>query len=256
MTFTTSFRKALAAIGVLGAVLLAGPGAQAQSASEAAGLTREQVETIVREYLRDNPEVVIKAIETYQEKQHLAEQQQRKEALSLRRAAIFEDPMAPTNGVTDADVTLVEFFDYQCGYCKKVFPDIMAIMKDDKKLRVVFKELPILGPESVVAARGAIAANKQGKYMDYHRAIMDLRGKLSEERILQAAAEAGLDMARLTKDMKAPEVDRYLRSNLQLAQEIGVSGTPAMFIGSQFVPGAIDRETMVQLIEQERKAGG
>ena len=239
---------------VLLAFLGMGAAASAQSASDAAGLTKEQVESIVRDYLRENPEVVIEAIDAYRAKQELAQEQQREQALAARRAEIFEDPMAPTNGVTDADVTLVEFFDYQCGYCKKIFPDILAVMESDKKLRVVFKELPILGPDSVTAARAAMAAHKQGKYMAYHQAVMDLRGKLSEKRILEAAANAGLDMDRLVKDMKAPEVDEYLRANLRLAQEIGVTGTPAMFIGDQFIPGAIDRENLVQLIEQERKA--
>lgn len=239
---------------VLLAFLGMGAAASAQSAPDAAGLTKEQVESIVRDYLRENPEVVIEAIDAYRAKQELAQEQQREQALAARRAEIFEDPMAPTNGVTDADVTLVEFFDYQCGYCKKIFPDILAVMESDKKLRVVFKELPILGPDSVTAARAAMAAHKQGKYMAYHQAVMDLRGKLSEKRILEAAANAGLDMDRLVKDMKAPEVDEYLRANLRLAQEIGVTGTPAMFIGDQFIPGAIDRENLVQLIEQERKA--
>ncbi len=244
--------KAAALIAFLGV----SSGAFAQSANEAAGLTEEQVQTIVRDYLRENPEIVIEAIEAYQTKQRLAEQQHREQALASKRNQIFEDPMAPTNGVTDADVTLVEFFDYQCGYCKKVFPDILAIMESDKKLRVVFKELPILGPESVIAARGAIAAHKQDKYMAYHQALMDMRGKLTEQRILQAAAEAGLDMTRLAKDMAAPEVDEYLRSNLKLAQEIGVTGTPAMFVGKQFIPGAVDRKTLIDLIEEERNSAG
>lgn len=248
--------KPLLQASALVAFLFAGTGAFAQSSNDASGLTKEQVETIVRDYLRENPEVVIEAIEAYRAKQQLAEEQMREQALAAKRDQIFEDPMAPTNGVTDADVTLVEFFDYQCGYCKKVFPDIMAVMEDDKKLRVVFKELPILGPESVIAARAGMAAHKQGKYMAYHQAVMDLRGKLSEKRIMQAAAEAGLDMERLAKDMASPEIDDYLRANLQLAQEIGVNGTPAMFIGNQFIPGAIDRKTLVHLIDQERKAGG
>ncbi|RVU38054.1 DsbA family protein [Hwanghaeella grinnelliae] len=238
------------------AFLITGAGAFAQSSNDAAGLTEDQIRTIVRDYLLENPEVVIDAIKTYQAQQKLAEEAQTAQALAAKRDQIFEDPMAPTNGVTDADVTLVEFFDYQCGYCKKVFPDIMAVMEDDKKLRVVFKELPILGPESVIAARGAMAAQKQGKYMAYHQAVMDLRGKLSEQRILQAAAEAGLDVDLLVKDMESPEIDDYLRSNLQLAQEIGVTGTPAMFIGEQFIPGAIDRQTLIHLIAEERKAAG
>lgn len=248
--------KPLLRAAALIAFLGAGTGAFAQTAKDAAGLTEEQVQNIVRDYLRENPEIVIEAIEAYRAKQQLAEQQHREQALASRRDQIFEDPMAPTNGVTDADVTLVEFFDYQCGYCKKVFPDIMAIMESDKKLRVVFKELPILGPESVIAARGAMAAHRQDKYMAYHQAVMDLRGKLTEQRILQAAADAGLDMARLTEDMKAPEVDEYLRANLKLAQEIGVTGTPAMFVGEQFIPGAVDRETLIGLIEEARKAAG
>lgn len=234
--------------------LAAGGSALAQSGTDA-GLTEEQVKTIIRDYLQENPEVVIDAIKTYQANQQLAEERQRQEALASKRALIFDDPMAPTNGVTDADVTLVEFFDYQCGYCKKVFPDIMAVMQKDTKLRVVFKELPILGPASVIAARGAMAAHKQGKYMAYHAAVMDMRGQITEGRIMQAAAELGLDTDQLAKDMKSPEVEAYLRSNLQLAQEIGVTGTPAMFVGDQFVPGAIDRQTLEQLIAEARTGG-
>lgn len=237
------------------AFLTIGNGVHAQTAGDH-GLTEEQVQQIVRDYLLENPEIVIEAIETYQRNQRLAEEQKREQALSSKRKELFEDPLAPTNGVTDADVTLVEFFDYQCGYCKKIFPDIVAVMENDKKLRVVFKELPILGPASIVAARGAMAAHKQGKYMAYHQAVMDMRGKLTEDRILQAAAEVGLDMAQLAEDMADPAIDEYLRANLRLAEEVGVTGTPAMFVGKQFVPGAVDRATLMQLIAEERKSAG
>ncbi len=230
--------------------------ARAQSASDTPVLTEEQVQQIVRDYILENPEVIIEAVQSYRAKQKLAEEQQRTAALVAKREEIFNDPLAPTNGVTDADVTIVEFFDYQCGYCKKIFPDMMAVMAQDKKIKVVFKELPILGPESVVAARAALAAKKQGKYMDFHVALMDLRGSLSEKRILQTAEEVGLDAAQLAADMDDPEIGAYLRANLELANQVGINGTPSLFVGETFVPGYIDRDTLVSLIAKAREANG
>ncbi len=222
------------------------------SAAEAAGLSKEQVEEIVRDYLLANPEIVMQAMERHRENERIAEVARREAAMEAMAARIFENPEAPDNGVTDYDVTLVEFFDYQCHYCKKVFSDLVAVMEADPKLRVVFKELPILGPESTIAARAALASRKQGKYLEFHIELMDMRGPLTEDRVYRTAESLGLDVEKLKADMYAPEIGRMLRENMEIAQQIGVNGTPAMLVGRRFVPGAVDRATMERLIESAR----
>ncbi len=231
-------------------------GAPAAAQEVATPLSKGEVEQIVRDYLLKNPEIVIEAIQSYQAQQQLAEQQKRQEALAGLRDRIYNDPNSPDNGVTDYDVTLIEFFDYQCHYCKKIFPDLVSVMDGDKRLRVVFKELPILGPASTFAARAALAARKQGRYMEFHMALMDLRGQLSDQRVMRTAAEVGLDTAQLSADMNDPEVEAQIRSNLNIAQEVGISGTPALLIGNKFIPGFIDKATMLQLVAEVRETQG
>lgn len=249
--------RTLLVAGICIAAVGAAFSASAQDKPNAAdGLSKSQVESIVRDYLIENPEVVIQAIEAYQARQRVAEQQQRERAMADLRDRIFNDPASPDNGASEYDVTLVEFFDYQCHFCKKVFPDLMAVMETDKRLRVVFKELPILGPESTVAARAALAARKQGKYLEFHFALMDLRGQLTERRIMRTAQEVGIDTVQLARDMQAPEVAEQIQSNLDIAQQVGINGTPAMLIGNQFIPGAIDKATMEQLIAEVRASQG
>jgi len=228
--------------------------AAAQQAADT--MDKEQIEQIVRDYLLKNPEIVIQAIEGYQAQQRLAEHQKRQQALAELRERIYNDPNSPDNGVTDYDVTMIEFFDYQCHYCKKIFPDLVSVMDGDKRLRVVFKELPILGPASTYAARAALAARKQGKYMEFHTALMDLRGQLNEQRVMRTAAEIGLDTEQLAADMNDPEVEAQIRSNLSIAQEVGINGTPAMLIGNKFIPGAIDRAQMLKLVAEVRETQG
>ena len=126
-------------------------------------------------------------------------------------------------------------------------------MKTDKNIRVILKELPILGPVSRFAARAAMAADRQNKYFDYHVALMSLRGRLTEKRVMETAAKVGLDIKRLVKDMAAPEIDRYLDETLQLAETLGINGTPAFLFGDQLVPGAIDETRMRQYIANARK---
>ena len=242
------FMAAMVAFGLSGAPALA------QEA--AAPLSKGEIEQIVRDYLLKNPEIVIEAIEGYQAQQRLAEHQQRQQALADLRERIYNDPNSPDNGVTDYDVTMIEFFDYQCHYCKKIFPDLVSVMDGDRRLRVVFKELPILGPASTFAARAALAARKQGKYMEFHTALMDLRGQLSDQRVMRTAAEIGLDTAQLAADMDDPAVEAQIRSNLNIAQEVGITGTPALLIGNKFIPGAIDKATMLELVAEVRETQG
>ena len=199
-----------------------------------------------------NPEVMIEVLEAAKEKLSSDSQAQRTKALAERRQEIFEDPNAPVAGNPEGDVTLVEFFDYRCPYCKQVAPAIQALLSEDKQLRVVYKELPVLGPESVTAARATLAARKQGKYEALHRALLETKGQINETAILNAAKSAGIDAERLKRDMAAPEIDQMLQANHQLAAALEIRGTPGFVIGDEIVPGAVSVDALRQLIATAR----
>lgn len=212
----------------------------------------EAIRTIVREYLRENPEVIIEALQEYERREEEARLAEQTAAMEKYVWALNNDPTSPDNGVDGGDVTLVEFFDYQCGYCKRLFPSLVEVMDGDQMLRVVFKELPILGPASTFAARAALAAQKQDKYMEFHSALMDLRGQLSEAAVMKTAREIGLDPVQLSADMRDPGIQEHLDRNRQIAEAIGVTGTPAMVVGTQLIPGALDKNGLKQIIARVR----
>ncbi|MGE0260857.1 MAG: DsbA family protein [Alphaproteobacteria bacterium] len=244
------FRRA-----ALGLPLVLGPALAAPPALAADAFSAEQrkaIEAIVRDYLIKNPEVIIEVIEAAKEKLSSDAQAQRAKTLAERRQEIFEDPNAPVAGNPKGDVTLVEFFDYRCPYCKQVAPSIEALLGDDKQLRVVYKEFPVLGPDSVTAARAALAARKQGKYEALHQALMGMKGQINEAAILGAAKSVGIDVERLKRDMAAPEIDQMLKANHQLAAALDINGTPGFVIGDEVVPSAVGIDTLRQLIATAR----
>lgn len=226
---------------------LSGPAA-AQTADKKA------IEEIVRQYILEHPEIIAEALERLQERERLAQEQAQRQALQQSAAMLYRNPMTPEHGNPNGDAVIVEFFDYQCGYCKRVFPAFMSVVESDKNLRVIWKELPILGPVSRFASRAAMASAEQGKYFDYHVALMSLRGRLTEKKVMETAKNVGLDMNRLIKDMGSAKIDRYLDETLQLAESLGINGTPAFLIGNQLVPGAISADQMRQIIAQTRKS--
>ncbi len=228
----------------------------ALAAAEFSTEQRQAIEAIVRDYLIKNPEVMLEVLEAAKEKISGEAQAQRAAALAERRHDIFEDPNAPVVGNPQGDVTLVEFFDYRCPYCKQVAPAIEALLAEDKQLRVVYKELPVLGPESVTAARAALAARKQGKYEALHRALMQVKGQINEAAIFNAAKSAGIDVERLKRDMTAPDIDRMLQANHQLAAALDIRGTPGFVIGDEIVPGAVSIDALRQLIAAARNEKG
>jgi protein-disulfide isomerase len=227
--------------------------APAAAQSPAATLSREQIEQIVREYLLSNPEIIVEAIEGLEEKRRRATQDSQREALAAKRDQIFNDPGAPVAGNPGGDVTVVEFFDYRCPYCKQVAQPLAQLIKEDGKVRFVFKELPVLGPDSVLAARAALAARLQGKYVEMHEALLRHRGAYDDQAIARIAAEVKLDASRLKVDMAKPEITAMLDKNRQLARDLAVTGTPAFVIGNVVVPGAIDLETLKKLVAEARQ---
>jgi protein-disulfide isomerase len=216
-------------------------------------LSREQIEQIVREYLLANPVVIIEAVEGLEEKRRREAEAGQRDALKAKQAQIFNDPDAPVAGNPQGDVTLVEFFDYRCGYCKQVAPALAQLLKSDSKLRFVFKELPILGPDSIVAARGALAARLQDKYVPMHEALIRHRGSFDEQTVLRIASEVGLDVALLKADMAKPELNAIIEKNRQLARDLAINGTPAFVIGDKVIPGAVDLNTLRKLVADARQ---
>tara|TARA_B110000208_G_scaffold111283_1_gene137386 strand:+ start:147 stop:743 length:597 start_codon:yes stop_codon:yes gene_type:complete len=174
--------------------------------------------------------------------------------LSSRRDVLERDPNAPVLGNVDGDVTIVEFFDYNCPYCKRVKPEIQALMAADPDIRLVCREWPILGEGSVFAARAALAARNQGKYEEFHWAIMGLQGRAEEASILNAAVEIGLDADKLRADMDAPEINEHIQTSMELAAALGFNGTPSFVIGEALVPGFIKTVQFEGYVEGAREA--
>ena len=226
----------------------------ASTASAADLPNKEALNEAIRSYILENPGVIVEALEKLERQEREAREKAAADALANRHDDIFNHPMTPVTGNKDGDITVVEFFDYQCGYCKRTMQSVLDIQEEDPKVRVVWKELPILGPASDYAARAAMAAKKQGKYLDFHIAIMGSRGPLTPDSIMKHASKVGLDLDRLKEDMKDPEIDKYLRDTLQLAQELGINGTPGFIIGERLVPGAISKDQMKQIIAEARGA--
>jgi len=224
----------------------------AHAAEPAGGPSREAIEQIVREYLLAHPEVVAEALRALEARQRADKRQRVSTAIRAHRDELLADPGTPVGGDPQGDVTIVEFFDYRCGYCRSVAPIVKQLLRQDKRIRVVYKELPILGPESLLASRAALAAHAQGKYTAFHEALMGAGGPLTSDAIMDIARRSGLDTASLRRDMESPQITALLRRNHALAGALGVTGTPAFIVGDELVPGALDLATLAQLVERAR----
>ncbi len=229
--------------------------AAAQEQSRPGGFAAEQVEgieQIVRDYLLANPEVLIQSLNDFQKRQKVAEKQQQKQSVRASLAALTQDPDSPVMGNPDGDVTIVEFFDYKCPYCKRVAGPLKDVIAADGNIRLVMKEFPILGPQSIKAARAALAVAKQGKYEEFHWALMTRPGDMSDPHIRKVARGVGVDVDRMMADMESPDILAMIARNQELAQTLRITGTPAFVIGDTLVPGALDRKTLEHLVTQAR----
>ncbi len=215
----------------------------------------QAVKDIVRTYLGQHPEVLVDAIRALQARQQAKSKADAQSVLSSRRDQLENDPDSPVGGNPKGDVTIIEFFDYRCGYCKRVFPSMMTLIKTDGNIRYILKEFPILGPASVTASRVALAVWKQnrGKYMSFHSGLMKAKGGLNEKKIMRIAAGIGLDTKKLSKGMKADWITAELGKNMQLAKELKISGTPAFIIGRKFIPGALSLDSLKKMVQAARR---
>ena len=212
------------------------------------------IEEIIRKYILENPEVVIESIQNLRQRQEKNARDQARANLVKYHNELFRDPATPVGGNPKGDVTIIELFDYRCGFCKRVFPDIIKILNEDRNIRYVFKEFPILGPGSVFAAKAALAVwlIDEGKYHSFHSALMKTKGALPESRVLKIAADKGLDVKALKKAMGDGRVDGMIEKNFSLAEALGINGTPAFIIGDQVIRGAIDLASLKELISKAR----
>ncbi|MTH78775.1 DsbA family protein [Paracoccus aestuariivivens] len=170
------------------------------------------------------------------------------------KQGVFNDPAAPVMGNLQGDVTLVEFSDYNCGFCRKAMPTVSQLLKTDPKIKLVVHEIPIFGEGSRYAAMAALAAQKQGKYAEFHRALMAMRGEAEKASVLRVARDVGLDVARLERDMQAPEITAQIEKSLTLADQIGLAGTPSFVAGDRAVFGALPIEDLAELVAEARAA--
>ena len=253
--------KSLAVLLALAAAILALPGdaaAQSGPRSFPDGLTekqKEEVRELIGEHLRNNPEIILEAIQILQRREQARQDERQRSNLAAYRRELERDPTSPVGGNPKGDITVVEFFDYLCGFCKQVLPAIQELLRTDGNIRWVFKEFPILTPESRIAARAALAAwnRDRDKYMEFHTALMESQGGLSEREILRIAGNVGLDPAAIKAGLNDPAVEQALQRNSRLAERLGIRGTPGFVIGDRVVPGAIDLRTMRQMIKELRE---
>ncbi len=215
---------------------------------------KQAIETLVREVIRDNPELIMQSVREHQERAANEQQRQAELALVDSRAELEQDPATPVVGNLDGDVTVVEFFDYNCGYCKQVFPAVRDLVESDGNIRYVLKELPILGPSSVTATRASLAVwnHYPEKYFDFHGALILSRGALSDARILKIAEDMGLDRRVIEQGMADETVDQAIEDTRQLAARLNLRGTPAFVIGDRLIPGAVDADALRELISEAR----
>jgi protein-disulfide isomerase len=239
---------------LMAAALTAAPTARAQD--DLSPKQQEAVKKLVHDYIMENPGIIADAIEALRQKEDLAAEAAAKKTLAERKDEVFNDPDSPVLGNPKGDVTLVEFFDYRCPYCKAMADQIAEVVKADGKTKLVMKEFAVLGPESVTAAKAALASRDQKKYEEFHRALMRLKEPLTEKTLMKTAAEVGINTDKLKKDMEDPKIDTLLKNNLKLAHDLNVDATPTFVIGDQIVTGAIPAQNLKQLIDQNRKARG
>lgn len=212
-----------------------------------------QLQIQTRQYLLQNPEVLVEALQKFEQNQQAAEANELETILAEHSDEIFNDPAAPIIGNPGGDVTLVEFFDYNCPYCRKAAPQLQQAVADDSGLKLVLKEWPILGPGSEFAAKAALASQRQGKYEAFHKGLMGFTSAINESSTLTVAGQVGLDVERLKQDMKDPAILAAIERNRALANDLRITGTPTFVVGDEIIRGLVDLATLKRFIADARQ---
>ena len=250
------FLRTGAALALAAGLAATGPALAQDAAATFDGQQNEAIEALVRQYILDHPEVVVEALQRYEQQRQAAEAERQRAALTSLAAELTDKPSDPVIGNPQGDVTLVEFFDYRCPYCKRATATLAQLIQQDPNLRVVMKEFPILSQESVQAARAALAARQQGKYEAFHFALMEGGGGFTDDEILLVAEQVGLDTEALEQAMRDPAIDATLRDVNALAETLGITGTPAFVVGDTLIPGAVGLEELRAKVAEARANKG
>lgn len=214
---------------------------------------RQSIEQVIEQYIRSHPEVIEQSLQALEVKREAEERERQKVALSKHQQELLNDPASPVSGNPSGDITVVEFFDYRCGYCKKAAGAVTQLQKEDRRVRVIYKDFPILGEASELAARAALASAAQGKHQAFHEALLASKGDMTKESILTVAGEVGLDTKRLEADMADPQWQTVIDKNRALAKQLGINGTPGFIVGTELAPGALDVNGLKELIARAGK---
>ena len=211
-------------------------------------LNEADIKRLALEAILEKPEILIEALSILQERENIALAEAQTDALSELRDDFEKN--APIFGNLDGSVTLVEFFDYNCGYCRRAAPEVKAVLEASKDVRIIYREFPILGPGSEVAARASLAARNQGKYQQFHEAMMALNGQAFEASVMEVAGDVGLDLEVLKTDMQSDLVNDHIAASLRLAEALRITGTPTFVLGDEIIPGVIERGTLLEKIAE------
>lgn len=217
-------------------------------------LSEDRIKELVYEAILENPQIIMDAVRLLEERQQQDQAAAAAAVLNTERDRLEQDPNAIILGNPEGDVTVVEFFDYNCPYCRRVMPEVDALVAQDPNVRLVYREWPILGEGSVFAARAALAARQQGKYEEFHVAMMGMQGRAEEASVLRIARSVGLDIDQLRRDMDAPEVSEHIQTSMELTRALGFSGTPSFVIGDALIPGYVEAQVLIDQVEAVRDA--
>lgn len=220
----------------------------------AGGIDEARVRELVLETILDNPEIIMEAVAILEQRQAEVQASAQSEVLDNQRNLLETDPNAPVLGNPEGDVTVVEFFDYNCPYCKRAMAEVKGMIDADSEIRLVYREWPILGDGSVFAAKAALAARNQGKYEEFHWAMMAMKGRAQEASVMRIAEDLGLNIEQLRRDMETPEVEEHIATSMRLAQSLGFNGTPSFVIGDSLVPGFVEQSQLEEYVSQVRAA--
>jgi len=234
-------------IGLTTMIGCAGPATPSHPANQ------QSIDHMIERYIQSHPEVIEQSLQGLEAKREAEEKTRQKAALATKQNELFHDPGSPVSGNLSGNVTLVEFFDYRCGFCKRAAGAVTQLQQEDPRVRVVYKDLPILGEASELAAKAALASNIQGKHQAFHEALLASKGDMTKDTILAVAGEVGLDPKKLDADMQSPDLQTIIDRNRALAKDLGISGTPGFVVGTELVPGALDLNGLKELIARAAK---